>query len=75
MFNAFCGSCVSTKIDLAARKSRCESNDPEFAAKAADVVGLHKSYRRASCGSATQAAPASSIITRRGWDAGEERAE
>ena len=27
-------------IDLAARKSWCESNDPEFAAKAADVVGL-----------------------------------
>src|SRR5215471_11061055 len=29
------------KIDLAARKSWCESNDPEFAAKAADVVGLY----------------------------------
>src|SRR4029077_7483438 len=28
------------KIDLSARKSWCESNDPEFAAKAADVVGL-----------------------------------
>jgi hypothetical protein len=28
-------------IDLAARKSRCESNDPEFTAKAADVVGLY----------------------------------
>lgn len=27
------------KIDLAGRKSWCESNDPEFAAKAADVVG------------------------------------
>jgi hypothetical protein len=27
-------------IDLAARKSWCESNDPEFVAKAADVVGL-----------------------------------
>ena len=27
-------------IDLAARKSWCESNDPQFAAKAADVVGL-----------------------------------
>ena len=26
-------------IDLAARKSWCESNDPEFAAKSADVVG------------------------------------
>ena len=29
------------QIDLAARKSWCESNDPEFAAKAADVVGLY----------------------------------
>jgi len=29
------------KIDLAARKSWCESNDPEFTAKAADVVGLY----------------------------------
>ena len=29
------------KIDLAARKSWCESNDPKFAAKAADVVGLY----------------------------------
>ena len=29
------------KIDLAARKSWCESNDPEFATKAADVVGLY----------------------------------
>jgi hypothetical protein len=28
------------KIDLAGRKSWCESSDPEFAAKAADVVGL-----------------------------------
>jgi transposase len=28
-------------IDLAARKSWCESNDPDFAAKAADVVGLY----------------------------------
>src|SRR5256885_5346531 len=28
-------------IDLAARKSWCESNDPQFAAKAADVVGLY----------------------------------
>ena len=27
-------------IDLVARKSWCESNDPEFVAKAADVVGL-----------------------------------
>lgn len=29
------------KIDLAARKSWCESNDPEFTKKAADVVGLY----------------------------------
>jgi transposase len=29
------------KIGLAARKSWCESNDPAFAAKAADVVGLY----------------------------------
>ena len=29
------------KLDLAGRKSWCESNDPEFAAKAADVVGLY----------------------------------
>jgi transposase len=30
----------SHKIDLVARKSWCESNDPNFTAKAADVVGL-----------------------------------
>lgn len=29
------------RIDLAARKSWCESDDPAFAAKAADVVGLY----------------------------------
>jgi transposase len=29
------------KIDLVARKSWCESNDPDFAGKAADVVGLY----------------------------------
>jgi transposase len=29
------------KIDLAGGKSWCESNDPEFVAKAADVVGLY----------------------------------
>ena len=28
-------------VDLAARKSWCESNDPAFAAKAADVVSLY----------------------------------
>lgn len=30
-----------TKVDLDGRKSWCESDDPEFAAKAADVVGLY----------------------------------
>ena len=29
------------KIDLGGRKSWCESNDPDFAAKAAEVVGLY----------------------------------
>jgi transposase len=29
------------KIDLSGRKSWCRSNDPEFAAKAADIVGLY----------------------------------
>jgi transposase len=29
------------KIDLAARKSWCESTDPDFAAKAAEIVGLY----------------------------------
>ncbi len=29
------------KIDLAARKSWCESRDPDFAAKAAEIVGLY----------------------------------
>src|SRR3984893_3585691 len=29
------------KIDLAARKSWCESKDPNFAAKAAEIVGLY----------------------------------
>ncbi len=29
------------KIDLSGRKSWCESNDPDFATKAADVVGLY----------------------------------
>jgi len=29
------------KIDLTARKSWCESNDPAFAAKAAEIVGLY----------------------------------
>ena len=34
------------KIDLEARKSWCESNDPDFTAKAADVVGLINGPRR-----------------------------
>jgi transposase len=29
------------KIDLSGRKSWCESNDPEFAAKAAEIIGLY----------------------------------
>jgi transposase len=29
------------KIDLSGRKSWCESNDPDFVAKAADIVGLY----------------------------------
>jgi len=29
------------KIDLAGRKSWCESSDPEFVAKAADIIGLY----------------------------------
>ena len=40
-FNMFGAFCAEHNIDLAARKSLCESNDPEFAAKAADVVGLY----------------------------------
>jgi transposase len=31
----------ANKIDLAARKSWCVSEDPDFAAKAADIVGLY----------------------------------
>jgi transposase len=31
----------ANKIDLAARKSWCESDDPDFVAKAADIVGLY----------------------------------
>jgi transposase len=36
-----CGGLRHHKIDLVARKSWCESNDPDFTAKAADVVGLY----------------------------------
>src|SRR5262245_59187378 len=32
---------ASPRIDLDGRKSWCESDDPEFAKKAADVVGLY----------------------------------
>ena len=39
-------------IDLQARKSWCESNDPDFASKAADVVGLYIVTKLSrSCGS------------------------
>jgi transposase len=31
----------ASKIDLSGRKSWCESDDPEFAAKAAEIVGLY----------------------------------
>ena len=37
MSGAFCGA---QKIDLAGRKTWCVSHDPEFAAKAAEIVGL-----------------------------------
>lgn len=33
----------SQKIDLSGRKSWCESSDPEFVSKAADIVGLYMS--------------------------------
>jgi hypothetical protein len=33
--------CASRKSDLGGRKSWCESKDPQFATKAADVVGLY----------------------------------
>jgi len=34
------------KIDLSGRKSWCESNDPEFVAKAAEIVGLYMAHRK-----------------------------
>jgi transposase len=46
------------KIDLSGRKSWCQSNDPEFAAKAADIVGLI--WRRPttpSCSLSTKSRP------------------
>ena len=43
------------KIDLVARKSWCESTDPNFTAKAADVVGLNVARpRRLSCSAWTK---------------------
>jgi hypothetical protein len=35
--------CRAISLDLSARKSWCESNDPDFAAKAAKIVGLYLS--------------------------------
>ena len=35
------GASCARNIDLAVRKSWCESNDPEFVAKAANVAGLY----------------------------------
>jgi hypothetical protein len=37
------------KIDIVVRKSLCESNDPSFTAKAADVVGLYVARPRWHC--------------------------
>jgi transposase len=37
----YVGRFLREHIDLAARKSWCESDDPQFAAKAADVLGLY----------------------------------
>ena len=36
------------KIDLSGRKSWCESDDPAFAAKAADIVRLYMARPRAA---------------------------
>jgi hypothetical protein len=44
VWSLLCGQ----QIDLAGRKSWCESNDPEFAAKAAAVVGLGLSVKPAN---------------------------
>jgi transposase len=43
------------KIDLSGRKSWCVSNDPEFAAKAAEIVGLYMAPpENASCSPSTK---------------------
>jgi transposase len=47
----------SHKIDLVARKSWCESNDPNFTAKAADVVGLYVAPPEKAMNSVTAAFP------------------
>jgi len=47
------------KIDLAGRISWCESNDPEFVAKAADVVGLYMAPPRTRSSSASTRRPRS----------------
>jgi hypothetical protein len=49
----------SQKIDLAGRKSWCESNDPELVAKAADVVGLYMAPRRTRSSSVSTKNPRS----------------
>src|SRR5262245_27266169 len=41
MCNMYGVPCANRKIDLGGRKSWCESKDLQFAAKAADVVGLY----------------------------------
>ena len=47
------------KIDLDGRKSWCESDDPEFAAKAADVVGLYMAPPEKRSSSASTRSPRS----------------
>ena len=47
------------KIDLAGRKSWCESDDPEFVAKAADVVGLYMAPPEKRSSSASTKSPRS----------------
>jgi hypothetical protein len=49
------------KINLAGRKRWCESNDPEFAAKAAEIVGLYLDRP----GSVTGAKPRATAIDER----------
>jgi hypothetical protein len=46
------------KIDLSGRKSWCVSNDPEFAAKAAEIVGLYMAPPTTpSCSRSTKSRP------------------